>query len=322
VPVLSILVLRRWDLLKKLSFWLAPVPVVLTALPWTLMTMQITKEGMLDQSVSSYLPEAFQFYVEASWQSFGFIILIGAAAGVGRWVFSSIRRGAASPFAVSMLSFAVALVALYLVSPTGFAARYLLPVAPLLLIATPKGLFFHFFQHDINRSWLAITGVSLSISMALLNDGPSGKKKIASGFSSIADELLHRDAGGKVLVVSDARGEGSLTAELAFRLSDRVNSPWTIVRGSKFLAKSDWIGRGYATAFANADEFKAAAQKAGIAWVVADTGVPEAYLMEHHKQIAAWTEGWKPEFEARSEKQWAKGSHPVKLFHLAPATKP
>lgn len=320
VPVLSVLTLRRWDLLKKLSFWLAPVPVVLTALPWTLMTMQITQEGMQDQSVMSYLPEAFRFYCEASWQSFGFIVLIGAAAGVGRWGGSAIRQGSASPFAVSMFSFAVALVALYLVSPTGFAARYLLPVAPLLLIATPKGFFFTSHDRDPERSWSTVAYFCLMMSMIQVSLPAGATKKIASGFGTLADELLHRDAGGKVLVVSDAKGEGSLTAELAFRLKDRVNSPWTIVRGSKFLAKSDWIGRGYATAFATADEFKAAAQKAGIVWVVEDTGVPEAYLMEHHKQMAAWTKDWKPDFEVQSEKQWTTGSHPVRLYHLGPPT--
>lgn len=321
VPVLSILMLRRWDLLKKLSFWLAPVPVVLTALPWTLMTMQITQEGMQDKSVMSYLPEAFGFYVEASWRSFGLIILVAAAAGVGRWAWGWLKRGSASPFAVSMLSFAVALVVLYLMSPTGFAARYLLPVAPLVLVGTVKGLFFNFHGCDVARSWATITGLAMVLSMTELNESRS-TQKIASGFGTLADELLRRDAGGKVLVVSDAKGEGSLTAELACRLPDRVNSPWTIVRGSKFLAKSDWIGRGYVTTFATDEEFKAAAQKQGIAWVVEDTGVPEAYLMEHHKQMAAWTKHWKPDFEVQSEKQWTTGAHPVRLYHLAPAAKP
>ena len=325
VPVLSILMLRRWDLLKKLSFWLAPVPVVLTALPWTLMTMQITKEGMLDQSVSSYLPQALEFYAKASWHSFGLVILMLSLLGLLKWI-ERIFNGECSPqpLEASMLGFALTLVALYLVSPTGFAARYLLPIAPILLVSAAKE-----WMHQISRPQAFTFHKRLgsgAVAMALLiacgyaSQNERAEHKIASGFSTIADELLHRDAGGKVLVVSDAKGEGSLTAELAFRLPDRVNSPWTIVRGSKFLAKSDWIGRGYATAFTNADEFKAAAQKAGIAWVVDDTGVPEAYRLEHHQQMATWTQAWKADFEVESKKQWTTGSHPVRLYHLAPST--
>ncbi|MBL9142713.1 MAG: hypothetical protein JNM99_03430 [Verrucomicrobiaceae bacterium] len=319
VPVISIVVLKRWSLLKRWSFWLAPLPVVLTALPWTLLTMEITKEGMLDQSVSSYFPEAFKYYAEASVYTFGWVLLLVATIGVGRWIYDVLKCRSAGPLAVSMLGFAVALVGLYLVSPTGLSARYLLPLAPLLVISAAHGWWVRRADASPNPyRYLAII-VVMKLSIGTVDRGPV---KVASGFGTVASRLLDSGPPGKVLVISDARGEGGLVAELAFRSTDRLEHPWTVVRGSKFMSKSDWIGRGYQAAFASAEEFRTAAQQEGIAWVVEDTGVPEGYVQRHHQQLAEWSATWSPAFETQAEKQWVAGKHALKLFHLPSITKP
>lgn len=319
VPVISVVVLRRWSVLKRGAFWLAPLPVVLTALPWTLMTMEITKEGMLDQSVASYFPQALRYYSEASVYTFGWVLLVAAALGLGRWIHAVLKHRYPSPLAVSMLAFSVALVGLYLVSPTGLSARYLLPLAPLLVIAAAHAWWFRCAdRHPDGYRQVALLGLIMG-SIMIVDGGPA---KVASGFSSVAQHLLQRGPVGKVLVVSDARGEGGLVAELAFRSTDRLQNPWTVVRGSKFMSKSDWIGRGYQAAFTSADEFRAAAQRDGIAWVVVDSGVPEGYVLRHHQQLAEWSAAWTPTYEVQAEKQWVNGTHPLKLFHLPTITKP
>ncbi len=319
VPVISIIVLRRWTLLKRLAFWIAPLPVVLTALPWTLLTMEITNEGMLDQSVASYFPQAFKYYSEASLYTFGWVLLAVAMLGLGRWIYGAVKHRNPSPLAVSMLGFAVALVGLYLVSPTGLSARYLLPLAPLLVIAAAHGWWlWRADAHPDGYRHVALL-VLIIQSHFFVEGGPS---KVASGFSSVARHLLESGPPGKVLVVSDARGEGGLVAELAFLSPDRLKQPWTVVRGSKFMSKSDWIGRGYQAAFESAEEFRAAAQRESIAWVVEDTGVPEGYVQRHHQQLAEWSAPWSPAYETQAEKQWVSGKHALKLFHLPTITKP
>ena len=319
VPVFSIMVLRRWALLKRLAFWLAPLPVILTALPWTLLTMEITKEGMLDQSVASYFPEAFKYYTEASVYTFGWVLLVVAAVGVGRWVYGVVKHRNPSPLSVSMLSFAVALVGLYLVSPTGLSARYLLPLAPLLVIAAAHGWWLRRADANPDGARLVMLLALILQSLVFVDSGPS---KVACGFGSVAGHLLESGPPGKVLVVSDARGEGGLVAELAFRSKDRLLHPWTVIRGSKFMAKSDWIGRGYQAAFASPEEFRAAAQREGIEWVVEDTGVSDGYVLRHHQQLAEWSVSWTPAYEVMAEKQWVDGQHALKLFRLSSITRP
>lgn len=319
VPVISVVVLKRWSLLKRWAFWLAPLPVILTALPWTLLTMEITKEGMLDQSVSSYFPEAFKYYADASVYTFGWMLLLLAAIGVGRWIYGAVKRRQLDPLAVSMLAFAVALVGLYLVSPTGLSARYLLPLAPLLVIAAAHGWWLRRADTNLEGYRQVSLFVLIMLSIVTVDAGPV---KVASGFGSVATRLLGSGPSSKVLVVSDARGEGGLVAELAFRSADRLEHPWTVVRGSKFMSKSDWIGRGYQAAFATAQEFLAAAQREGIEWVLQDSGVPEGYVQRHHQQLAEWSVAWSPTFETLAEKQWVDGKHALKLFHLPSITQP
>ncbi len=301
VPPLSILFLRRWTLLLNWRLWLAPVPVALTALPWTLMTMKITQEGMQPKSVSEYFPEALRFYADAAVNNFGVIILVLAfitlASSVKKlWL----RKNEINICGVALVSFGVALFTLYLVSPTGLSSRYLLPLVPLMLIAAASTL------GRVRRVWTLqlapLTGFGFVTIMALVALGPV-PPKVASGFGIIADDLTARSAGAKVLVSSDARGEGSLIAELAFRTRDRSVSTWSVVRSSKFLASSDWIGRDYKTAFANRDDFLAALQRDGITWIVEDRSIPADYHFQHHRQLEEWCAAMSIDKEATAARQ-------------------
>lgn len=312
VPPLSILALGRWRLCLNWRLWLAPVPVALTALPWTLFTMKITQEGMSGQSTAEYFPEALKFYASAAVQTFGPIILVAATIPVIVSVPKLWKRsGHANTNAVALGCFGISLASLYLVSPTGFSSRYLLPLAPLLLIAAAFafGSLCAMWHHRMAAG--ACVGLGAMASLILLG---GVEPKVASGIAAMAEEITTRAPGGKVLISSDARGEGALVAEMAFRIPDRCASPWSIVRASKFMASSDWSGRDYQAAFANREEFTAALQRDRIGWIVEDVSVPDSYLQKHHLQIKEWCGALSVEKTITASRQGATTAGSVILF--------
>ena len=294
IPVAGILVLGRWSLLLNWRLWLAPLPVLATAVPWTLLTMHITEEGMQNKSVAEYFPEALRFYASASVYTFGPVILLGAAVallfGLRTW-----WRGQAGAhtLAVLLILWVPCLLALYLVSPTGTSARYLMPLAAPLIIGTAWSAS-HFWPRPLPGA-LACATVAL-LALFLLESVPP---KQTHGFGLMAGELTRRAPGGKVLISSDVRGEGGLIAELALQSHPRVDSPWTVVRASKFVASSSWTGSGYQLAYPDADQLATAILKDGIEWVVMDRHVPAYYHFPHHDQMQQWSAGRTPVLESQ-----------------------
>lgn len=318
---LSILIMRRWSLMKNWRLWLAPLPVLFTALPWTLMTMKITEEGMQSKSVAEYLPEALVFYAKAAGYSFGWLILLAALVSMVRSVpFVWKRDGKPNALMITMATFSVILLALYHISPTGLSSRYLLPIVPPMLIAAA------FSFRELRKVWTnkpaAEFGIGIGAALSFVFIFPE-HHKVASGFGEVAADLTAKAKGGMVLVSSDPRGEGSLIAEMAFLIPDRCQSPWTIVRASKFMATSDWSGRGYKTAFASREEFVAALQRDGVQWIVQDNGIPRPYRFEHHQQVDDWCATMKAVTRERSERQLVDGAADVVLFEtsVTPAPK-
>ncbi len=290
VPPFAIALTRRWHLIGNWRLWLAPLPVAVTAVPWTLATKRITAEGMVDTPLLQYVREAIAFYGWAAGYSFGWLILAAAAAGL---CFGFRKR--ISPLAASLIAMAAGVLALYLVVPTGFSSRYLLPLAPPLLIAASLGIAEVCRLTNILRHGVWALAVFAILSVIMLG---SVKPKDTSGFGAVASSLLQSHSPTRVLVSSDARGEGSLIAELAFRLPDRLTTEWTVERATKFLASSDWIGRGYALRFKDAAALDTGLRDEGIHLIVVDAGLPAYHHQPHHDLIAAWCAGRTPLFSA------------------------
>lgn len=307
VPPLAIVLLGRWRLLVNWRLWLAPLPVLATALPWTLLTMKITEEGMQRTSIAEYIPAAVQFYAGAFWQTFGPVILIAAAISIviGTWRLFA-KKVEANVDIIVAAALAISVTFLYLVSPTGFSARYLLPLTPLMLVAAAMLLV------RLRQCWSLGAGAALSL--VLLGAVPP---KNVTGFGTLAADLIHRaPSGAKVLVSSDARGEGGLIAELALRDKHRCNSSWTIVRASKFMAESGWTGSGYQALFKTEAEFLAALRRDGITWIVEDTGVESHYETQHNRQLAAWSSRLSLVCTIPARRMWEMENKPLLLHAI------
>jgi hypothetical protein len=277
VPVGCIVLLHRWSLLSNWRLWLGALPVLLTAVPWILGTMHITQEGMSGIPVRDYIPIAAEFYAGAANYCFGPALLIVAAVGACL----AFRRGL-TPLPVALGVLFVAVVLLYLVSPTGTSSRYLLPLAPPLLLAAAS--IGRRLEHKHRR--MVAAGLLLLSGLTWLAVNPSQPKQ-TTGYSRLIAKLAEKQETGRILVVSDARGEGGVVAAVAFGLRSSTK-PWSVLRGSKFLSVSDWIGRNYVLKYSDSSTMQTALKEAEVDFVVIDTGVPELLQTEHHRLALAW----------------------------------
>jgi len=287
VPPLAILITRRFHLLKNPRLWLAPLPVLLFALPWQLYAVGITKEGLADATIASYLPMAVPFYstgllTKLGWVGVGSLI-------VGPFILRRDQRAVAASTACCLAALAMALLLLICIIPTGLTTRYLLPlVAPSIALFT--ALAWRFWEQRSSRhvsTALVLTALAAIHLGFTLRMSP----KISNGYSeAIQTATEHLVEGQSTLILSDARGEGALISSGAFLLGTegRTGSSWETRRGTKLLAESDWMGRGYETKFSSAAELESLLTDARIGSIILEEGVPSP--PRHLSAVIALTE--------------------------------
>jgi hypothetical protein len=287
LPPLALLFAGKGGLLFSRALWLAPVPVILFALPWMLFTMGITSEGMQDSGISDWVKLTVPFYGQAMVREVGWAglaVIAGAAVLSGfRGVF---RRSAASDGEAVLWALLLCGLAIPLLVPSGLDNRYLMPVIPSILLLGSAGL------RALGRfpmgKWQPL--VIVLFAFIVLAESARPVLKLYTGASEtirlvIGLETAKEKSGDllQLLVVSNAAGEGAIIAAAALE----PDFPGLqVVRGSKFLASSDWMGRGYQVAFQTPAELTELLRDKGIRYVVIDE--PGEDAPEHWVRVNEW----------------------------------
>jgi hypothetical protein len=86
LPPLALVIGGRADLLRSPRLWLAPIPVLLLALPWICLTVGITAEGMEEEGRLAWIGKAVPFYGraildEAGWAG-GALLVLAVLGGI------------------------------------------------------------------------------------------------------------------------------------------------------------------------------------------------------------------------------------------------
>lgn len=260
VPPLAIALTGRWRLIKSPRLWVAPVPVVVLALPWMLATRHITEEGMSTIPFQEYVFSAIAKYFPGVAHEIGWLAAVISVVAA----LLMLKRDRRKDSGMAVLwALVLGLFIFYLSIPSGLDLRYLLPLFPPLLVMAAYCLRrlvgWAFPQVE---AW-AVVGLAAIIAMEVSR--PVEKRYV--GASAAVESILASNAGEErinVLVVSDTSGEGAITAAAAF-LSPRLLQ---VDRGSKQLASSDWLGRGYETKFEDGDSLQSIFRERGTDFVV------------------------------------------------------
>ena len=236
VPPVAIFLTHRFEVLRKPVFWIPAAVVAILCGPWQVLTMSMAQQGWQggDSPTLTYTLTALREFASVFVGLLGWgvtpVLLVGVAVTVALPYF----RRSVSPFWATMFALIFAAWIFHSIVPVGVEPRK-------LVVGIPAMLLFLF----AGGTWVAarlackpgIVAAVVVVIFALTQF--SIPKETHYGYMEAAQYLQShpdlRDA--VVLVSSEHDGEGMLISELAML---RRGSPWTILRGTKVLAKTEW----------------------------------------------------------------------------------
>jgi hypothetical protein len=165
-----------------------------------------------------------------------------------------------------------------------FEPRYLLPAYLPALILMAEGLFL--IQDDIRRRWnraaIAVAAI-VSLTAACLISTPRLSLHQRTGYAQVAAAIPFDSDDRVVLVSADERGEGSMVAEL---LLDDPGRGGVVLRATKVLSSSDWLGRDYSLLMKTPESLLQFLNATPVHFVVIDmTGFVSEIARPHHRLL-------------------------------------
>jgi hypothetical protein len=322
VPPLAVLLSRRFGLLKRWTFWLPAAVVLVICAPWYVFTMKYVQNTWAEQAVStSYTADAARYYsawfIKALGLGLGLLGLLGLLLQVRTcW-----RKNDQNGKWVSVTAYFVAIVAFQCLVPCGVDERFLIPVLPVVLLAaapaarwlTSLVLPRRLTAHGAALAAAALLGAVFSLETFTI---PAWA---CHGYGPIARRITSSSEfeGTVLLVSSDSYGEGMLIAEMA---NDEERPGHVILRGSKVLQSSDWLGRHYACRYRTSGEVMAYLDSIPVGLVIVDSSVPRDADSEDRRllleAIRANPSRWESLGTYDLRRPWRDHPHALNVYRL------
>jgi hypothetical protein len=299
---LSIAITRQWKLLAARATWLAIGLVIVIAGPWTwIFRAEGTRVGgWADNSgglSAKFTWQAVGFYAEKLAFAAGLAIAVFAVIGFALRAFGGERRGRWAALGALVMGVFV----FQCVLPVGLEERHIISATPALVMLAIAGVSAIGRLHALRVEgreqkrremlWVVLL-LLLTLPPIVGRVVMSGvEQKACGGFQRIAEELLgaQRDGtappGARILISSDARGEGMFISEIAMR-DTRPN--FFVERASISLveeASRKWDGREQRDRFKDDQDLLEYLVSSKIDYIVLDAAVPEHKRATYHDQI-------------------------------------
>jgi hypothetical protein len=232
LPPLGLLIGRRWDLLRRGSFWIQPVVVAVLCGPWVFYTRQYAAVGFASFQKAEFWSELLQYLylwrVDLGiWLS---LLLFGA------WLYQTIFLAKASALIQLLWLQPLAVLLFQSLAPVGIETRYLIPaLAPLIvLLAFALAKLPKAFGPAVLA--VAVAGYSL-VALPYF-------RRPANPVRTVVEAAMYKTSQLKQsLVYVPADVEGPMIAEFAMR--DAKRPMRVLARTNKILASMDWGGGTY-----------------------------------------------------------------------------
>jgi hypothetical protein len=286
VPPIAVLLSRRFDLLKRVGFWIPALIVLLVAAPVTVFTMRLMLPTFEYTFGMAFTEKAVLFYSGVVWKSLGPVVLALAAVGFVTRVFFP-EKGCVDGKWSAAAAALICLAGFYCMVPAGVEPRYVTAAVPFILMFFVAGADFVARRAAISSLGLgtrrnALILASIGLFLATSFDIP---KKISYGFRDAARDLVSQpDFQRSLSMVSSNTnlGEGIFLSEIAMA---GHRNPAVILRASKVLADNDWSGMYYRARFATPQVLNACLQKIRVRYLILDVSPPRQRSYQHHEEL-------------------------------------
>jgi Dolichyl-phosphate-mannose-protein mannosyltransferase len=275
VPPLAVILTRKYAVLTRQSFWIAPLTVSLLCLPWQIMTMRLAAQGWEGGSEPTlqYTMAALGQFILILPQILGFPLLALLVLGVVQQVLRPLlaRRAVASGPAV-MFALLIAAWLFHSIVPAGIEDRKLIIAVPAMILFVFAGGMFLADHLPLGDRWydwryriVAIAGAVLFFAGTFFIPKVKhyGYAEAASFITS--DPVLRKST---ILVSSESGGEGLLVSEIAMH---QPRPEDVVVRATKALAQVNWNASKYHSSFSTAAGIRDYVKREKIGLVVVDS---------------------------------------------------
>jgi hypothetical protein len=252
-PPICLLLTRQLGVLRSPLLWLGATIVAIPTAFWVTWGHKYVASSWVETPGLAFFLRASRIDLLLLYVVLGPFLLILAVAGAVR---ESIQVRTMRDFVPQALTSAAVSVFLFQsLAPAGIEPRFLLPAVAAMIPLLFYGLMWlsesvgpRAVPLTIRAGALLIVGVLISphATFAIPHKPYRGFSEVADFIE--ADPLLRR---GAILVSSASDGEGLLVSEIVMRYP---SSQGFILRASKLLGQSDWLGRDYKSRFRSGDE--------------------------------------------------------------------
>lgn len=285
LPPIALAISLRLSLLRRLSFWLPLVIVVVLCGPWYVFTARAVTETFTQNLGWRYANTAGGFYAFHAVRALGLALLPIVALGLIDRVVLPLRRGAVSGLWAAVTGLALSNWLFHTVVAAGFEERYLVPVMPVLVMFLVAGAVrlagAARYLRVAPAVGLAVLGAIIALAFTV--ETFYVPKKAEIGFIQVAADLLARPEfkNSVILVSSENDGEGMLVSEIAMREQRPAHF---VLRATKALARVDWNGRRQEPYYSSPAELLGHLDQLPVGVLVLDLS-PGRVVYQHHRLI-------------------------------------
>lgn len=252
LPAFSILFCGQWNILKAKSFWVAVALIGGIAGPWQYYSARALLGIEHRRPVGTFVSG----YTLAILTMFGVALLPVIAAGIFDKVLRPAWRRSLDGTWASAAALVCSVWAFHCMLPVmGVDRRYLIAVMPPLFMFLISGIvavgrWLEFLP--IGAQW-CLRGTAAAVVIIFLINNFSIPQKRYLGFDEVAEYLENpKYKDNLILVCTDALdGEGALIAEIAMR---EKRPSHIVLRATKMLSQSDWMGERYSLLYNTPEE--------------------------------------------------------------------
>ncbi len=284
-PPLALLFTKRLRLLASPWLWVTAALVGVPAAAWVLFSARFVLNTWVEKPSLGFVGRAVVTNAGFLASMFGTAFLLLILAGLVSQLLRPLRNGTPDPLWGTLAAGALSVFLFQSIVPAGLEPRFLIPLVPLLILFMFAGIEWLADLLPTSR-WpvqLRYSAVLVVAALLFAVQTFAVPQKPYRGFSEAADFLvsLPEARQAATLVSSETDGEGLLIAEITMREHPQTGF---VLRGSKVLSESDWLGRDYHARFSSTDDLQQYLNRIPVDFVVIDQAegpVP----VSHHRLL-------------------------------------